>query len=90
MMEILTWVITLFLAGYAMIRSKEYGAMSSGVTYITVGVAALLALIFKHDSSLYIDVTQLLNEWWILETFIFLNIVTGYSFYARSRLRKPN
>lgn len=85
MIEIGVWLITMFACGIAMIRSKQYGAVSSGITYITVGASALLALYFKHDTQTFTDILVFLKEWWILEMFIFLNIVTGYSFYARSR-----
>jgi len=89
MIEIIVWITTLLLAGIAQVRCNEYGAISSGITYITVAVAALLALYFKYDTDTFIELTTFLKEWWILETFIFLNVVTGYSFYERSRRRKP-
>lgn len=88
MIEILVWITTLFLAGVAQIKCNEYGAISSGITYITVAAAALLALYFKYDTQTFLDIRAFLHEWWILETFIFLNVVTGYSFYERSRRRK--
>lgn len=85
MIEIFVWIITLCLAGVAQIKCKEYWAASSGITYITVAIAGLLALMLKYDTPVFHELTALLSEWWILETFIFLNIVTGYSFYVRSR-----
>jgi len=80
--ELITWFSTLFLAAYAMIKSKDY---SLGIAYILVGIASLLGLFLNHETAEAMSLFRLFDNWWLIEAFIFLNIVTGWSFYARYR-----
>ena len=83
MIEIWVWVLTLFAAGAAQLINREYAAKLSGLNYIIVGISVLLGLYLFNG--VFLAILPVLSSWWILETFIFLNIITGYSFYARYR-----
>ena len=85
MIEIWVWLATLFAAGAAQLMNRDYASKTGGLNYILVGISILLGLYFNFDTLLLAKVLGFLSTWWILEMFIFLNIITGYSFYARAR-----
>lgn len=86
MIEIIVWLFTLFATGIAMLLNKDYASRIGGLSYITVGVAALLGLYINYDNVLLMTaLSEFISSWFIIEVFIFLNIITGYNFYARYR-----
>lgn len=83
MMEIGLWLVTHFLATAMIIKNKEWRGL--GASFLVVGIGSLLALILNYNTPLVASILYIVENRWILEAFIFLNLIIGYQFYARYR-----
>lgn len=90
MIEISLWLLTLFMTGFIMLKTKTQGVKAAGFAYIIVGIGASLGLYLNFDTATLNFIIDFLSEWWVLEVFIFLNIVTGYAAYDTRSDRKHN
>jgi hypothetical protein len=90
MIEIVLWLLSLFAVGAIMLQNPYHVTRAAGFAYIIVGIGACLGLYLHLDTVTLNFILGFMSEWWVLEVFIFLNIVTGYASYDSRTHRKPN
>jgi hypothetical protein len=56
-----------------------------GASYIAVGVLSLLALYLAPQYGEFSTLHSFIEDFWVLQVLTFLNVINGYSLYARYR-----
>lgn len=89
MIEFIIWIISLFVLGAIMMKYRGTPTTwAAGVAHIIVGLGACLGLYLHVDTAALTFIFNFMANWYVLEVFIFLNIVTGYAFYESRVYRK--
>ena len=55
-----------------------------GINYLLVAIASTI-LLFTQGPQLATEIYNVMREWWLVEVFIFLNIITSYCLYTALR-----
>jgi uncharacterized membrane protein len=88
MIEFVIWLVTLLAIAFIANRSPHPFMKAVGIIYLLVGLGAGLGLYLTIDTLATAYILDSLNSIFVLEVFIFLNIVTGYAFYESRNYRK--